>query len=163
VPFEQLTFPLSCSGKVYTVKIEQLCSRPLHEGLLEHSYQDPEDPIIQDLLLEFRQEELSEIEDLKERLTGMWRRDAWTVLTPTPHHAATDFQRGERLFGRLCAAILRSWDDFFPKMYRDEDGESPADYSEACVIYAVARSESLLPERLRNQIAWEDVARPRRV
>jgi hypothetical protein len=37
VPFEQLAFPLSCNGRVYTVTVEQLCSRLLHEGLLEHS------------------------------------------------------------------------------------------------------------------------------
>jgi hypothetical protein len=65
------------------------------------------------------------------------------------------------LFGRLCAAILRSWDEFFPTPYRDEKGEPSADYSEACVIYAIGRSEGLFPERIRSQIAWEDVARAR--
>ena len=101
VPFEQLAFPLLCNRRVYTVTVEQLCSRLLHEGLLEHSYQDAEDPIIEHMLLEFREEELSEIEDLKKRLTAMSRREEWFVLTPRPDHAAVDFQRGERLFDRL--------------------------------------------------------------
>jgi len=81
----------------------------------------------------------------------------------TPAPCRGRLSAGERLFGRLCAAILRSWDDFFPRMCRDEKGESPADYSEACVIYAIGRSEGLLPERLRSRISWEDVARPRLV
>lgn len=164
VPFGQLVFPLPpCKGRLYTVAVEQFCSRPLHAGLLEHSYQDPtDDPIVEDLLLEMWQEELDQIQDLKERLAAMWGAREWTVVTPPPEVAAAEFQRGERLFGRLCAAVLRSWDGLFPSLYRGEDGERPADYSEAFVIYATDRSEGLFPERVRSLIAWEDVA-PARV
>ena len=157
VPFEQLTFPLSCSGKVYTVKIEQLCSRPLHEGLLEHSYQDPEDPIIQDLLLEFRQEELSEIEDLKERLTGMWRRDAWTVLTPTPHHAATDFQRGEGSSEGSARRSSGPGTTSFPRCIGTRTANHPPTTPRL--------ASSMLSDGRRASCprGSEDVARPRRV
>lgn len=158
VSFEQLSFRLPCNGRTYTVTVGHICSQPLDEGLLEHSYMDPEEWA--DWLQDMREEELGRIEELRQHLTAMWGREEWTVLTPPPHHADAAFQSPERLFGRLCAAIFRSWDDFFPTPYRDEMGESSADFSEACVIYAVGRSEGLLPERIRREISWEDVARP---
>ena len=114
-----------------------------------------------DELKELRDDEIGRIEMLKGRLEALWGRRQWTVLTAPPHHADEAFQSPERLFGRLCAAVLQSTDDFFPRPYLGAGGESPADYSEACVIYAVGQSEGLFPERLRNQIAWEDVARAR--
>ena len=159
VPFEELAFRLPCNGRVYTVAIERFVTLPLHDGLLEQAYMDPEEWA--DELKELRDDEIGRIETLKGRLEALWGRRQWTVLTPPPHHADAAFQSPERLFGRLCAAVLQSTDDFFPRPYRGAGGDSPADYSEACVIYAVGQSEGLFPERLRNQIAWEDVARAR--
>ena len=55
-----------------------------------------------------------------------------------------------------CARL----DDFFPIPFRDGGAPQPADYSEADVLYATRLGEGPLPQRIRDAIDWERVARP---
>ena len=67
---------------------------------------------------------------------------------------------GSRWQGHLWAATCRSLDDFFPIPFRGGGAPQPADYSEADVLYATRLGESPLPQRIRDTIDWERVARP---
>ena len=156
-PFDKLTFRVDDNGKSYLVGVQDLCSQPLNEGLLEHSYMEPEEWSHE--LADMRQEELERISSFEVMVSMMWGRPSWTLLTPTPSADAREFQDPDRIFGRLCAAVLKSFDPF-PVPYRGERGEEPADYSEACVLYFARRSEGLLPESVRKLIRWEGIAKP---
>lgn len=60
---------------------------------------------------------------------------------------------------RLCAAVLRSYDKFFPGM--DQDGLDPdgrANFSQAALIWLTSPDEEFLPQRIVEEIDWEQVA-----
>jgi hypothetical protein len=158
VPFEELKFRLEGEGRSYLVEVRHLCSRSLNAGLLEHCFMDPEE--FSDWLEEFREKEQETLSAFTTILSRLWGRSDWTLLSPIPRWDDPAFQAPERMFGRLCAAVLQSSDPF-PVPYRDEDGEQPSDYAEACVVYLAGWSQGLLPESVRALIRWEDVARPR--
>lgn len=153
-------FRLSSRGRVYTVFVERIHCQPLNDGLHEWSYMEPEE--WRKELEQHRQDELETLERLKAGLALSWPNwSAPTVLTPTPDWHSRELQNAARWQGNLCAAILCSHDDFFPVPYRGADGvETPADYSEAYVVYTTLLGEGVLPERIRNIIDWEGVARP---
>lgn len=153
-------FRLSSNGRVYTVHVERIHCQPLNFGLYMWSYMDPED--CPKDLQEHRRGELKTIKRLEAGLSRAW--PYWkkpTLLTPVPDWRSRELQDPARWQGNLCAATLCSHDDFFPVPYRGDDGdETPADYSEAHVLYTTLLGEGLLPERIRNLIDWETVARP---
>ena len=159
-PFEELSFRLQDGGKSYLVEVQDLCTRPLNPGLLEHCYMEPEE--WRDELEDIRKTELQTISAFTKAVSAMWGRSDWTLLSPTPSCDDPAFQAPERINGRLCAAVLQSRDDF-PVPYRGNAGPEPADYSEACVIYVAGMSDGLLPESVRALIRWERVAKPRLV
>jgi hypothetical protein len=157
VPFHHLKFCLNGARGNYQVRVRHLCWRSLHRGVLEFWDVSPVD--FPETLVEMRDEELSTISKFTSQVRGLWGRSDWTLLTPIPAWDELAFQTTDRIYGRLCAAVLQSYDPF-PVPYEGEKGPEPADYAEACVIYLAACSEGLLPQSARALIRWEEMARP---
>lgn len=157
VPPQGLEFQLEDNGRSYRVEVVHLCSVPLLEGLLESSWQDPEDCL--EFLEDDRRIELDRIARFETAVSMLCGRSEWTMLTPTPAATDREFQSNERVFGRLCAAVLQSFAPF-PVPYWGERGPEEADYSESCVIYVARLSEGLLPESVRRLVRWEEMAKP---
>jgi hypothetical protein len=153
------SFSLTSNGRVYTIEIERLHSQHLYHGVLEWCPMDPEDSA--DELAEYHRKELDAAQRLAKDLALLW--PGWkspTMLTPTPDWRDPEFQHGSRWQGHLWAATLRSPDDFFPIPFRGGGAPQPADYSEADILYATRLGEGPLPQRVRDAIDWERVAKP---
>ena len=105
-PFEQLSFRLEDGERSYVVEVQDLCTRPLNPGVLEHCYMEPEE--WRDELEDIRKKELQAISAFTKAVSAMWGRSNWALLSPTPSCDDPAFQAPERIYGRLCAAVLQS-------------------------------------------------------
>ena len=138
----------SADGLPYNLHLQTLWWQVLNPGLLEYSFDEPE------FLREITEEE---VDALMNRLGSLFpNRDRWTLVTALPTYEDAESRTHEAVQGRLCAGVLRCYDDYFPGL---EDLETYDYYSEANLVWITRKGEGLLPSRVRALIDWEAVAK----
>lgn len=145
---DQLRLGVSSAGGLpYNLHVEALWWQVLNPGLLEYSLDEPE------ILREITEEE---VDALMSRLSSLFpHRERWTLVTALPTYEDAESRTHEAVQGRLCAGVLRSYDDYFPGL---EDPETYDYYSEANLVWITRKGEGLFPSRVRALIDWEAVA-----
>jgi hypothetical protein len=139
----------SAGGLPYNLHLEYLWWQSLNVGLLEYSLDDHE------TLREITEES---IDALMSRLVSpLPNRERWSLITPVPTYDDDESCRHDVVRGRLCAGVLRSYDDYFPGL---DEPDSWNYYSEANLVWITRRGEGILPPRVRALIDWEEVATP---
>lgn len=144
---DELRVGVKSGGLPYSLHLEYLWWQSLNAGLLEYSFDDA------DLLREITEES---VDALMTRLVSLLpNRDRWTLVAPLPTYEDAETRRNDVVQGRLCAGVLRSYDDYFPG-FDDPDGWSY--HSEANLVWITRKGEGFLPARVRALIDWEKVA-----